>query len=541
MTRVLIVDDEVVFRNNIKSILDWDEYGFELCGEASDVISAKHEIEEAEPDIVITDVKMPGISGLSLITFLNENYPHIQVIALSGYDDYEYVRTSMKNGVVDYLLKHNITGSSLLNALKTAQKQICMNREINKDNERIKNQIAFGKKMMQQRFLNDLLEGKIKNLQEIISKSKELSLPMCFDNIVVVVAEIDNMSSLKNKNTQGEWQSLFEKISELIRENLTDGAMLVPRFYSGFVILFSTEKTHSQNTFFRVIMDCISQIRIALKRHYNITACYSVSGCASSPVNIGELYEKACSALGERIYRENDITIHDCTIPKSAYRSYDIDFHDEHNIIRLLKSHSWKGVKEYIENIFSNIRDCELDSVHVQLIFAHLINLLSRTLREYNADLKVVYPDFYSVFQNIHHMSLNEMQQGVLDCYFSTLQYLKRFGAMEKYHEVTRNAIIYINRNYHKDISLNAIAEDTHTSASYLSRLFKEDTGSGVVEYLNRIRVEHAKQLIRNGVKNNELYKLSGFNSNTYFYMVFKNITGKTPNEFREDLLQPII
>jgi two-component system response regulator YesN len=137
-------------------------------------------------------------------------------------------------------------------------------------------------------------------------------------------------------------------------------------------------------------------------------------------------------------------------------------------------------------------------------------------------------------------MSISEIQQGVLDCYFSTMQYLKRFGETEKYHEVTRKAIIYINRNYFKDISLNMIAEYAHTSASYLSRVFKEDTGSGIIECLNRIRVEHAKQLIRDGVKLNEIYKLSGFNSDTYFYIVFKNNTGKTPKEFKEDLLQPI-
>ena len=135
-------------------------------------------------------------------------------------------------------------------------------------------------------------------------------------------------------------------------------------------------------------------------------------------------------------------------------------------------------------------------------------------------------------------MTLHEMQQGVLDCYTSTIEYLARYGEIKDYHDVTRKAIICINRNYTKDISLNAIAEYTHTSASYLSRVFKEDTGRCVVEYLNWVRVEHSKQLIREGVKLNELSKCSGFNSDTYFYTVFKNNTGKTPKEYKEDLSQ---
>jgi len=537
VTTVLIVDDEVVFRNSIKEILNWEQYGFYLCGEASDGLSAKQKIELLEPDIVITDIKMSGMDGLSLISYLHENYPNIQVIALSGYDDYEYVRTSLKQGVVDYILKHNITASSLLNVLQLAQKQINRARESKLDSERVKKQIAIGRKMLQQRFLNDLLEGRLRNMDEVLKQSRELSLPIGSGSFMIVVAEFDNISTLKNQNTQGEWQILFERMMELIGENLSGNAALIPQSDSGFVILFSMGETHSQNSFLRDVNACISRIRIALKRHYNVTACYSISGFASSPVYISEVYENTRAALGERIYRESDIVIHDRTISRSVCSNYCIDFNDEHNIIRLIKNGSWQDLKEYIEIIFNNIRDSGLNSVQAQLIFAHLINLLTRTLREYKTDLMTIYPDFYYVYQNLQQMSLNEMQKGILDCYFSAIQYMKRFGETEKYREITRQAILYINRNYTKDISLNTIARYVHTSASYLSRIFKEDTGSGIIEYLNRIRVEHAKQLIRDGIKLNEIYMRSGFNSDTYFYMVFKNITGKTPKKFRDECL----
>ena len=438
MTTVLIVDDEVVFRNSIKEILDWEKHGFYLCGEASDGLSAKQKIELLEPDIVITDIKMSGMDGLSLISFLHENYPNIRVIALSGYDDYEYVRTSLKQGVVDYLLKHNITASSLLNVLQQAQKQIHRARESRLVSERVKKQIAIGRKMLQQRFLNDLLEGRLKNMDEVLRQSKELSLPIGPGCLVVVVAEFDNISTLKNQNTQGEWQILFERMMELIGENLSGNAVLIPQFDSGFAILFSMGETHSQNSFLRDVNSCINQIRIALKRHYNVTACFSISGYASSPSGIKEVYEKARAALGERIYRESDIVIHDGKISRTVCRNYCIDFNDEHNIIRLIKNGCWQDIKEYIGNIFSNIRDSGLNSVQAQLIFAHLVNLLTRTLREYRTDLMTIYPDFYYVYQNLQQMSLNEMQQGILDCYFSATQYIKRFGETEKYHEITR-------------------------------------------------------------------------------------------------------
>lgn len=538
MTRVLIVDDEVVFRNSIKAMLVWGEYGFELCGEASDGVSAKREIESRKPDIVITDMKMPGVDGLSLIAYLYDNYPDIQVVALSGYDDYEYVRNSLKHGVVDYLLKHSITREVLVNVLEAAQKRIYRKRESERDQERLQKQIAFGQNMIRQRFLMDLLEGRCTDANEINRQAAELGLPICTGGMMVAAAEIDGMSVWKSQNTQGEWQALFEKIMDLINGNLPEEAMLAPRLDSGFVILFSMRGTYSELSFFKIVSDCISRIRGALRRHYNVTACYSISGHIVSMDCLQRAYAKACEALGEKIYMEHDAVIHDCSIPKSAQRDYDIDFHDEQNIMQLIRSGSQQGVTDYIEEIFRNIRECGLDSLRAQLIFAHLTNLLNRTLREYGADLITLYPDFHDVYRNLQHMTLYEMQRGVLECYISTIEYLSKYGEIKDYHEVTRKAIIYINSNYARDISLNAIAEYTETSPSYLSRVFKEDTGRCVVEYLNWVRVEHAKQLIREGAKLNELSKYSGFNSDTYFHTVFKNSTGKTPKEYKENPAQ---
>lgn len=535
MTRVFIVDDEVVFRNNIRAMLSWGECGFDLCGEANDGVSAKRGIDEYRPDIVITDIKMPGVDGLSLISYLYENYPNTQVIAVSGYDDYEYVRNSLKHGVVDYLLKHSVNQSSLLSVLRTAEKRIRKAKESKRDSERLQEQIAFGRKVIRRRFLTDLLEGRCIENDEICRQAQELSLPIGPGGMMLAVAEIDGMSMWKSHHSEGEWQALFEKILELIGDNLPNEAMLVPQGDSGFVILFSMGDSYSELSFSKSVGECVGRIRTALKRHYNITACYSVSGHISSPDHIRPAYDKARAALGERIYRQSDIVIHDRTMPKSDRRSYDIDFHDEQRIMQLLKTGSRQDVVDYIENIFHNIRDCGLDSLRVQLIFAHLTNLLNRTLREYGADLLTVSPDFHDVYQNLQHMTLFEMQQGVLDCYISTVAFLKRFGETKNYHSVTRRAIMYINRHYIDDISLDAMASFVNTSPSYLSRVFKEDTGRGVVEYVNSVRVEYAKQLIREGVKLNELFKRSGFNSDTYFYTVFKNITGKTPKEYKED------
>lgn len=532
------MDDEVVFRNSIKTMINWNEYGFEVCGEASDGLSAKQKIEQLSPDIVITDIKMPGVDGLSVIAFIAENRPDIQIIALSGYDDYEYVRSSLKRGVVDYLLKHSITKTSLLAVLQTAQKRISKEKESQLHRQHLQEQIEFGKDVIRQRFLIDLLEGRCVDLREIYRRTSELALPANLQNMMIAVAEIDGMSTWKSRNTTSEWKALFDKMMELISGNLPEtGCVLVPQPDNGFTILFFMQDTCSALSYYKNIGECIKRIRAALKRHYNATACYSISGNVDTVAHLAQAYKKANAALGEKLYRECDTVIYDRNLPKITHREYYIDFHDEQHIIHMLKAGNKEELIDYINNIFKHIREAGLEVLRVHMIFVQLTNLLNRTLREYETDLITAYPNFHNIYQSMQHMTLHEMNQWMIDCYISTMQFIAGYGEVKNCRQVTQQACVYINKNYMKDISLNEIAEEIHTAPSYLSRVFKEDTGKGVVEYLNWVRVEHAKRLINEGVKLNEVFNLSGFNSDTYFYTVFKHNTGKTPKKYKEDLM----
>ncbi len=515
-------------------MLNWTKHGFEVCGEASDGISAKQLIEQYEPEIVITDIKMPGLDGLALINFLYENYPRIQIIALSGYDDYDYVRTSLKLGVVDYLLKHSLNKESLLAVLASAQKRIRSEQESQLHNRHLQEQLAYGQDVIQQRFLLDLLEGRYKETEEIRSKALELSLPIALANMLVVVAEIDGMSNWKIKVSQREWRVLFDKTMEMLSKILPkDECVLIPLPDNRFVILFAMRGVHSALLYYKMVGDCIQQVRASLKRHYNVTACYSLSRQLDLPDELPQAYQKACGVLEDNIYRDFDIIIYDYTVPKTVVQDYYIGFHDEQTILQMLKSADSEGLNDYLAFVFCNIRESVLDRTRVRMIFAQLINLLNRVLRDYGKDLVAVYPDFHRIYQSLQQMTLQEMNQFIQDCYQNTLQFIEQFGNPHRCHEATRKACAYISRNYTGDLSLGDIAQNIGVSPSYLSRIFKEDTGRGVVEYLNSIRVEHAKRLIQEGVRLNELSGPSGFNSDSYFFTVFKQITGKTPRQYK--------
>ena len=128
---VMIVDDEVLTRTNVKYILEAEipaytgTTSYMLCGEAGSGAEALEKLPVCRPDIVLSDMRMPGMNGLELCETLHKQYPHIQFIALSNYDDYEYVRGTLQNGAVDYLLKHHLYAKELSEALDKARERIC--------------------------------------------------------------------------------------------------------------------------------------------------------------------------------------------------------------------------------------------------------------------------------------------------------------------------------------------------------------------------------------------------------------------------------
>ena len=138
-----------------------------------------------------------------------------------------------------------------------------------------------------------------------------------------------------------------------------------------------------------------------------------------------------------------------------------------------------------------------------------------------------IYPDFNNLFARIKHMNLNDMKLCIIDLYQKVMLEKEILESVEGVLDITIQAKNYINRNYTKEISLSDIAKECGVTASYLSRVFKEDWGKSVIEYLNYRRIHQAQKMMMQGVKLNTIYREVGFNSNTYFYTVFKNISKK--------------
>lgn len=533
MIKVLIVDDDSIARTNIKILIDWEKYGYEICAEATNGEEALQLINETRPQIVITDMSMPVMDGITLIEYLSRNHPEIKVVVLSGYQEFDYVRKSMKHGAVDYVLKHTLNAQVLLDILNAAKEKLMEELSEQARKMMLEEQINESKTLLRQKFINQMVYGAVGSREETARKIADLKLEIECRNLAVIVFEIDDYHIIKERFSSGEIYKLVSSVESISAEIMKGNVKaVVSHLQDGkFVIILSFGHTRSDLYVHNIMISTISRIRSSIKRNLNITACFSYSRIFSDIADIQKYFREAEAMLQDRFFKGKDQIIDKspCTGQYDEYISLELS--EEKSLIEALKAWDHKKIEECLDKVFSKFDGSRHSYNSVQMVCAELINIVNRVARETGIDIKRVYSNKDIPYESMKKMeTLVEMREWILKSYNRLADMIEEAKANANYSEYTKRAISYIQRNYTKNISLNDVAEYAGINSSYLSRVFKEDCGMGFIEYLNNIRISYAKQLIETeGLKLKEVAKKAGFNNYTYFFKVFKDVLNETP------------
>jgi two-component system response regulator YesN len=533
MIKVMIVDDDSIARTNIKILIDWEKNGYEICAEAMNGEEAIQLIAETRPQIVITDMSMPVMDGITLIDHLSKNHPQTKVVVLSGYQEFDYVRKSMKYGAVDYVLKHTLNAQVLLEILNAAREKLMEELSEQARKSMLEEQINESKTLLRQKFISELVLGTVSDKDEITRKIADLKLEIECRNLAVILFEIDDYNAICEKFSSIEINKLISSVESISAEILKgDVKAVVSHLQDGkFVIVVSFGNIRSDLHIYNFIITTISRIRSSIKRYLNITACFSYSKTFIDIADIRKYFREAEIALQDRFFRGKDQII-DRSRCAGLYNGYiNLELAEEKSIIEALKARDHNKIEECLDKVFSKIIVNKLSYNSVQMICAELINIVNRVARETDIDIKKVYSDKDIPYDSMRKMeTLIEMREWIFRSYTRLADIIGEIKANDSYSEYTKKAISYIQKNYTQNVSLNEAAEHIGISSSYLSRVFKEDCGIGFVEYLNNIRVGYAKQLIETeGLKLKDVAKRVGFNNYTYFFKVFKDVLNVTP------------
>lgn len=528
MTRILIVDDEILVRLSLKTLIHWNENGFEIAGEAENGKEALDILENDPCDILLTDIRMPEMDGIELMKIVRDRWPETRIIVLSSYNDFQYVQQALRIGANDYILKLSWVPDELL------QKCIRFREEIEVEwANRVKHsRTAFRMELLELNLKEKLLRNVLVKqgtsmetnnlLREIRSISKEQTYR-------VVCVSIDNYQRIVDENRFKSEQLLSFTIINILRE-------IVKKYEGGDLIEIKNER-------FAILMEHLSEEMLAEMHDAAMTfAKVSLSfGIVKDSVNLDELhtaYSRAESALQSRFYNRDEHYFYDTDRPISDMAGK-IESVQEDYWTELIEQNSERMV-EAIQSWYEKQKQSEAPSALIREKWLHLLLLFERKLGQLGKDLYALpsyngqYP--YDVIRNAE--TLQEIAEWFGGWAIQTLEFI-RLGWKPRYRSEIIEVMNIIQQEYTTALKVSDIARRVGFAENYLSVLFKKETGEKIVEYLMKVRMKKARELLLDpSYKIYEISEMIGYSDATHFSKYFKKIEGVFPLEYRKASLK---
>lgn len=534
MLKVIIADDELHICRLLESLIDWEAEGFTIEGFANNGYEAANLCIAIKPDLLITDIRMPGLGGLELVQQLHKQMPSIHAIIITGYSQFQYAHQALRYGVVDYLLKP-IRTDELLAALNNVKERV--QYSIAPDLQKSEQQITV--KTMQtikENLLLSLLSGnaEFSSMGKRVDIPEEVHIDYRGDSWRLVQIEIILDSTHDNLSAE---EYLGKKIHEIISEEFKDEKLelIFVRTGQGYFCLVNGEEdsfltfiAHLQNVKF-----ILMQILELFKGTFTI----GVSSLCKTLHNVGNCVGECETAVNHKIIAGKNQVICYSDIPVSDHKQEEfISEYWEKEFRKAIADADHKAVANCISDLISslNLMSKQISGTFVNEVYKELIDLFFGSILVFGSENLEKYSKEELVSQGKFFYSITAAFTYLSNLFRTIISNL----AEEKGEQSTRPirmAQLYVEEHYTEAVKLQEVAEYVGLAPSYLSSLFKKQVKKSLVEYLTYIRIQNAKQLLIDRNRNiADIADEVGFVDEKYFIKRFKKVTGLTPNEYRK-------
>lgn len=499
LCKVLIVDDEYIMRQGIKHLINWDKEGFLIVGEATNGEEALLMLEKIKPQIVVMDVVMPVMDGVELTKAVHEKYPEIQIIVLSGFDDFMYVKETLKNGAMDYILKPTLTAEVFLEALKKAAENIP----------------GFNFTGDSNLNLNHTLEWYISGYSNIF-----------------MVEDFPEFCKENNYRIFGvDINYVFGNDEDAVSKFRKD----IRKLFDSIDVIFARTEIENRNLIYVFNYDSCNEKEIIERlhtvaenvKHRNPKGFFVLSRVFDDIQDVRELYEEIESRIDSGFYYKDLSVLHldNCntekkTIPKFDYNDFSYDLRNGEYEKAMTKMYSY--VKECIE-----ARD---DYEKIKNKAKNFIYSIIVTLEEYDVEIDIMRKKYFERIDTTIFAAefLNELKE-ILDEIKSVFE-----NSITGTDRIMGNITKYIIEHYMEPLDLDTIAKQFNYNYNYLSSYFNSKNYEGFSGYLNKVRIEKACELLKKeDMPISDISYAVGYSDHSYFCRVFKKSTGYTPSVYR--------
>lgn len=506
MYKLIICDDDEIILEGLSTVISWEEMGVTLKGTASNGQDAVDLIERYRPDILVTDIVMPFYSGFEIIEHAKLYNPGIVILVISGYDDFSYAKEAIRMGVQDYVSKPIDVQEMEYQIQKAVKKCEKLQRQMYQERVKFIQRICFSHLDPEEAFQQSSLV--------------ELHANWFYVNLLIWMDE-----------ENPEEESFFREIAELVREKECYSFVHENRQLC-ICVCAKTEKTVQEER-----EDIIRKIRSELKeKERNISVTIASGKIYRGIGNLGRSMQDARAALESKFVAGNnkDIFYSEAEHKNTNFWSGDEIF--SINFTECVKACNKKKVHENIEKLYSILEQTGGGSyLFTQFTLCNLYMNLSKNLKESGINLGNLNDSYMENYKTI--IRCDNLQASVTYFEKSLYEICDRIAEQRqgKHVSMVEEAKAYIQQHYKRsDLMVEEVAESVFMSRSYFSTIFKSVTGVSFTDYLIRVRMEKAKELICNTDERiGDIALEVGYDNPTYFSVAFKKYTGKSPTEYK--------
>ena len=527
MVKLLICDDEVKICRLIKNLINWEELGAEVVGMAYDGLTAMRIADEEKPDIIITDIRMPGMDGLDMIRRIREQKMNTDFIIISGYRQFDYAQKAIRYGVEDYIVKP-INEKELYQMVSRIIDKRSRNRSLIRGKENAEMQLRENQKLMQSNYLSRLLDG---------GKESREGHPQ-FDpeggmlRAVLIKPDIDC-----SENGPEIYRALLRKVGEIVEGEF--GRLSVPcvsavKDEGVFLILTYDEGLDLNNLLRRLKRKIISQSNLFFPR---FTITIGIGGEKAGISGISGSIEEARRAVLSRLFIGTGEIIREEELPEEAGDSGSELFSHKAKGMMLDKIEIFdaRGVRDMVRSVGLKLEG--MDTANGVLVK----KMTESILRVYLFGTEILRGDS-SEQEILDRWSLRFCMCQSVEEVFEQLgtflqDDLKMLAEQKNQTQLRpiRDAQKYLQNHFNETVRLEDVAEMLGFNSAYFSTLFKKETGNTFSEYLIKLRISRARNLLTDTSDPvADVAEQAGYADLKYFSKLFKRETGLTPSEYRK-------
>ncbi len=535
MYKVLIIDDESIIRKGIKNIVNWKQLDCEVCADASDGIEGIELIKKYLPEIIITDIRMPGMDGLSMIKQVKGIVPYSKIIILTGYRDFDYVQEAIKFGAFDFLLKPSKI-EELTAVLTRAVNEINDQKVRHMEIDRFKVLFEQSIPVLREKLLYDIIYGLNTNEYEITEKMKLFNISIKNFVLVVMENDYDEKSNSSQYDKHLYQFGIVNSFEEIFAEKYEVLSIMLNSSRVGFII----QKPDRIPLDIEEVSEKCSYLQEVINNGFGFTVTIAVS---SGGVSAMELPEKLKECLGSLEYKSymgtNSIIQYSDLNSFFRYEDYSTLDKYQKQLLESIKSGNEGLVKVTTQNIARYVTTNKININYMKNFYyttLSSINNIRISVSAIEVDKRHEEGrDIASLLKLIEKSeSAEELNSLLEDVAVRIAEKVNNFNN-KSIKLILRKAIDYIQEHYSEQVTLNEVAENIYVSTFYISRMFKKELGKSFVDYLNDVRIEKSKELLKDiKYKTYEVAEIVGISDPHYFSKLFKKYSGMTPSEYRE-------